>query len=191
MYLAFETAIRKRLAIGISEQTGWSLAHMAHVYARMNEGEKSLECLDLLARSSVTNNFFTTHNDWRQMGIGVDMAWAPFQIDANMGWTSAVQEMLLFSLPGRISILPALPARWEQGAVSGLVARGGIRTSIRWNLKAGELIVELCAMNATQVVEVEFPGGRESTLSLTLVAGETKRIVNGKVVSGKPCRVLV
>lgn len=95
---------------------------MANNYARMGEGDLALECLDILIRSCLSNNFYTTHNDWRNIGIGVDLDWAPFQIDANMGWSAGVQEMLLFSLPGKISVLPALPKRWEKGDVKLMLA---------------------------------------------------------------------
>jgi alpha-L-fucosidase 2 len=167
LFRAFELAIHKRLEIGIGEQTGWSLAHMAHVFARMQDGDQALNCLDLLARSCVKNNFYTTHNDWRGMGIGVEMEWAPFQIDANMGWTSAIQEMLLFSVPGKISVLPALPGKWKRGAVKGLVARGGITVSIEWSEEG--VSVELLSA-ADQTVEFSMNGGEWKTVDL--VAGE-------------------
>ena len=159
LFAAFETAIQKRLAIGISEQTGWSLAHMANVFARMHKGDRALNCLNLVARSCLKNNFYSTHNDWRDMGIGVDMDWAPFQIDANMGWTAAVQEMLLFSIPGRISILPALPEKWSSGSVSGLAARGGVTVSISWNAAETTVHVVLCSPQKDQSVELDFPFG--------------------------------
>ncbi|MDB5084884.1 MAG: alpha-L-fucosidase, partial [Bacilli bacterium] len=84
LFEAFVTAAKKRLVIGLKEQTSWSLAYMSNLYARNGEGDLALECLDIISRSCLINNFYTFHNDWRNMGIGVDMSWAPFQIDANM-----------------------------------------------------------------------------------------------------------
>lgn len=133
LFRAFERAIHLRLETGISSQTGWSLAHMANVYARMHDGDGALNCLNLLARSCLINNFYTTHNDWRNSGVGLDMELAPYQIDANLGWTAAVQEMLLFSEHGHVTLLPALPSRWANGSVRGLLARNGVEISIQWS----------------------------------------------------------
>ena len=134
LFKAFETAIDKRHVIGLGEQTGWSLVHMANVYARLLNGDQALECLDLLTRSCVKNNLYTTHNDWRGMGIGVEMEWAPFQIDANMGLSATIHQMMMNSRSGHISILPALPSRWRKGSITGLLARGRITVSIWWDL---------------------------------------------------------
>ena len=65
------------------------------------------------------SNLFTYHNDWRDQGLTV--YWfgqhPPFQIDANLGFTAAVLEMLLFSKPGFLRILPALPDQWKKGRI--------------------------------------------------------------------------
>ncbi|MCH6257715.1 glycoside hydrolase family 95 protein [Puniceicoccaceae bacterium K14] len=143
LYKAFEIAIRKRLEIGISSQTGWSFAHMANIYARMGEGDQALNVLSLLARSCVMNNFYTTHNDWRESGIGTQFEAAPYQIDANFGWTAAIQEMLLFSTPNNITLLPALPRAWHEGSVKGLLAKGGVNVSVSWNQETGNIDAEL------------------------------------------------
>lgn len=167
LFDAFEIAIRKRLEIGISSQTGWSLAHMASVYARMAEGDQALDCLSLLARSCVLNNFYTSHNDWRDSGIGVDFDLAPYQIDANMGWTAAVQEMLMFSTPGHITILPALPRKWSNGSVRGLLARGGVSVSIKWN-KLENSIQATLESKTNQEIDLHYNGDIHK---VSLVAG--------------------
>ena len=128
----FHIAEQRRLRMGLDSQTSWSLMLMACAMARARDAEEALECLDLTARAMLMGNLFTVHNDWRGMGIGMDMGWAPFQIDANMGWTAAVQEMLLYSAPDCIELLPALPERWRTGAIGPLATRCGVEVELSW-----------------------------------------------------------
>lgn len=135
LFEASKVAVEKRLVIGLKEQTGWSLAHMANIFARLGNAEKAMECLSLLLRFCTGENLYTYHNDWRNMGVTLEYLHAgkaPFQIDANMGFTSAVYEMLLFSTPEKIKILPALPKEWESGSIKGLRTRTGCQVSINW-----------------------------------------------------------
>jgi len=158
LFAACRTAVEKRLLIGIEQQTGWSFAHMAAVYARLGKGSRSLECIRLLARSCLGKNFFTYHNSDLEMGITQSLIQgmpAPFQIDANLGITAAVLEMLLFSRPGFIHLLPALPAEWTEGTASGICAVGGVSADIEWNLSDAR--ARLTAKKETEL-SVKFEG---------------------------------
>ncbi len=158
LYDALVTAINKRLVIGLNQQSGWSLAHMANNYARMREGDAALGVLDHLARSCVVNNFFTLHNDWRNMGIGVESPLqAPVQVDANMGIAAAVNEMLLQSYDDNILILPALPHKFEKGEVNNLLARGNITVSITWDQAQKQGCATLTAKHQDEIVCLILP----------------------------------
>jgi alpha-L-fucosidase 2 len=176
LFEGFVEAVKKRLVVGLKEQSGWSLAHMANNYARMGEGNLALECLEIMSRSCVLNNLYTTHNDWRGMGVGVDMFWAPIQVDANMGWCSAINEMLLFSVPGKISILPALPDKWSKGKVERLLARGGIEVSIEWDQDAKTIQVTLLSLNKDCTIEMIIPDIVDYVEQYSIDSGKVKNI---------------
>lgn len=140
----FRKALEKRLRVGISDQTSWSLVNMSMAFSRLNDGEKALRCLGLISRAMLMGNLFTVHNDWRGSGIGLEMDWAPFQIDANVGWSAAVQEMLAYSAEGRLDLCPALPKSWKTGAFRGLTTRCGLRAELEWT--ETEVTCELTAL---------------------------------------------
>lgn len=159
LFEACRVAIDKRLVIGLASQSGWSLAHMANVNARLGRGDEAWNCLATLAQSCVGENLFTYHNDWRGQGLCVAYIHgrsAPFQIDANMGWTAAVLEMLLFSKPGDIRLLPALPSRWRRGRAEGLLCRGGVEAAVEWDRHEGTVRAALRSRRA-QWIELRFP----------------------------------
>ena len=128
LFEAMRVAVNKRLVIGLKSQTGWSLAHMANIFARLCDGKGAKECLDLLIRFCTGKNLYTYHNDWRNMGVTLKYmhaGHAPYQVDANMGFVSAVYEMILYSDNDKIKLLPALPSEFKEGSLEGVCARGG------------------------------------------------------------------
>ncbi len=174
LFEACRVALDKRKVIGLKDQTGWSLAHMANARARLGEGEKAHRALEILAQTCIGTNLFTYHNDYRSMGPTVTLMRGgrpSFQMDANFGWSAAMLEMLAFSKPGLIRILPALPAAWPRGRVSNLCCRGGITLSIAWDRASARIEAELVSQT-TQTISVVWPGSAESQ-SVELPAGET------------------
>lgn len=139
LFDACRIAVEKRLVVGLADQTGWSLAHMAHIYSRLGKPARALESLQLMCRSIVGVNLFTAHNDLRDMGITMDFRKGPrpvVQTEANNGVTSAVYEMLAHSTPDTLRLLPALPLNWKSGSLKGLRLRGGGQLEIQWDRNA-------------------------------------------------------
>jgi alpha-L-fucosidase 2 len=138
---------------------GWSYSFMANLWARVGEGEHALENLDMLLRSCTTPNLLTWHNDWRAQGLS--MYWGhgalpPFQIEAGMGFVSAVCEMLVRSRPGFLQLLPALPAAWAQGSVRGLTTRCGVTIDLSWT-NGGRIVRTTLHSHMAQCITLQLP----------------------------------
>lgn len=94
-----------------------------------------------------------------------------WQIDGNLGITTAITEMLLQSHAGEISLLPALPAKYPTGSVTGLRARGGYEVDIFW--KDGVLtkaVIKADRTKGDEIIPVRYAG---LVKSVKLAKGQT------------------
>lgn len=139
---AFEKAVDLR---EIGAQTGWSLAHMASIYARFGRGNDAMQCLNNIARTCMQTNLMTLHNDWRRMDISLEMeSGAPIQLDAALGYVNAVQEMILYSSERLIKLLPALPDDMSHGSIKSWRFVGGT-IDMEWDIDSNKFAATLSA----------------------------------------------
>ena len=142
---------------------GWANAWRALCWARLKDAEKAYQLVVTNLKPSVggTNGSAMNLFDIYQVEPGRGI----FQIEANFGTPSAIVEMLVYSRPGHVELLPALPAAWAaSGSVSGVGVRGGFVADIAW--KNGTVT------RAT----LKSVGGRTTTV----VAGATTRRISLK-----------
>lgn len=153
LWKAFERAADLRELGG---QVGWSLVHMACIYARFGRSEDCANCIDLLVKGVTLPNLMMVSNDYRSMGATMEVGqFAPIQLDANLGYVNALQEMLFHAEPGRLSLLPACPARLQTGSVRDFRFPGG-RISFHWDLKKKQLDIDL-SFEKTEKWEIHLP----------------------------------
>jgi hypothetical protein len=101
--------------------TGWSLAWIANLWARLHEGEEAWTSVEDFLRDSTFPNLF-----------GRLSPQEVFQIDGNFGIAASLLEMVLQCVGGTLCILPALPRAMSSGFARGLRAKGGFELSLAW-----------------------------------------------------------
>lgn len=155
---AYSLTAKKKLSSAREEFTSGTLSTYANILARTGDGDGAYDLLSRIVRGMCMQNLVCTRSDWRGMGIGKQELWASYSIEGNLGMTNALQEMLLQSKEGYISLLPALPQAVWRGEADGFLTRAGVEVSLTWNAKKHTASAKLKSRK-TSTVTVQLPSG--------------------------------
>ena len=142
---AFGPAERAAAAVTIAQKLAWrraqpgpqqmafGIVQLGLAAAHLGDAGTALDCVEWLARDHWAPNLVPTHDEG-----------AIFNVDAAGGLPALIAEMLLQSRPGELRVLPALPAAWPAGRITGLRARGGVAIDeLTWTAQAAAVTCRL------------------------------------------------
>jgi len=173
---AIKRAAELRLAHS-TRPTGFGLGEMAVVFARLGEGEKVYEILTKLA-AQYHHRSLVSHVGPRWSNI--------YNVDANGILPAAMQDMLVFSRPGRVSLIPAVSKHLPRGTVEGILCRGQIKIErLRWDLNSGQVEAALKSAKP-QTITLRLP---RDIVSINVAPRDQTQIKPSPY--GKTCRKLV
>jgi hypothetical protein len=165
LWNAAKVALLKKIHSGGEKSSfGRVQAGLAAAYLRL--GDEAYGRLEALATgNSMYPSLITSH----EPGQGV------FNVDGNGGVPEIVDNMLLFALPGKLDLLPALPDALPRGSIRGILARGQIHVDLlQWDKPAGVVRLELTSA-IEQTITVRLPNSRRIK-SLKIESGAARAI---------------
>lgn len=112
--------IRKVLEQRGDGAAGWSRVWKMCEWARLFDGNRANKIFKGYLKEQCTQSMF-------------GKCYAAMQVDAALGLSAAVNEMLVQSHEGYIQLLPALPDEWRSsGRLEGVLVRGGFLLDFNW-----------------------------------------------------------
>ena len=141
------------------------LIHVALMAARLHDVDKVRKNLDLFARRDYHYSSLVTSHDPGHH----------YNLDASLSLPRLLMEMLVFSRPGHIELMPGWPTEYQEGSITGILIRGGHKIDISWS--DGTLNSAVLHSGHDDRTIIKYGKG---TKSLDLRAGKTYRF-NGQL----------
>lgn len=161
---AAHIALNKRFAFDTESAHG--LMFISMMAARLHDTSKVMNNLNRFAtRKYVYSGLVTSHNPDHDV----------FNLDAILSLPRLISELLVFSRPGRIELLPACSKRFPAGQLSELRVHGGHKLTISW--ADGKLKQAIIYPGNNDVCTIVY-GTKTKTLKLK--AGKAL-VINGRL----------
>lgn len=157
---AAKVALAKRFKSDTESAHG--LIHLALMASRLHDTAKVIANLNRFAkRNYVYTGLSTSHNPNHQI----------YNLDSSLSLQRLIADMMVFSQPGRIDLLPACSKEFPDGKLLGVRIHGGHKLDIQW--AAG--LLKLATIHAGKNDTCSFLyQGKE--IKLKLIAGKSYTI---------------
>lgn len=154
---ATQVALNKRFATDTESAHG--LIHVALMAARLHDTKKvAVNLVRFAKRRYVYGGLVTSHNPNHDV----------YNLDSVLSLPRLLVEMVAFSQPGRLELLPACPADFPAGKLDGIRIHGGHKLDVAW--KDGKLASATLHAGKDETLAVLCAGAEKQ---VALKAGET------------------
>ncbi len=179
---AFKKVIENRMGPRRADGGGimsFGLVQLGQSAASLGEADLAYEVVDMLANVYWWPNMVSTHNPDNI-----------FNVDICGGMPAVIIKMLVYSEPGKIVLLPALPKQWPSGVIEGVLCRGQVEIKrLKWDDRRVELsLVSQIPQNVTITIPRGFKEVKIAKGNADIVE---KREKDGKCVIAVPPAELV
>lgn len=158
---AAKVALDKRFAFDTGSAHG--LIHVALQAARLGDIGKITTNLDRFSRRHyVYNSLVTSHDPNHNV----------YNLDAVLSLPRLFMEMLVYTEPGRIELLPAWPETYADGSLQGVRLFGGHTLTLAW--EKGRLKAARLKAGSSETLTVDYRG---RSLTMKLKKGKTYPLV--------------
>ncbi len=167
---AFAVALERRMEHRRSEQAGtmaFGLVQLGHAAISLRDAESTEQILLWLADGYWSNALTSTHDRG-----------SIFNTDICGGLPNLMARAIIDGSGHRIDVLPALPAMWPEGRLTGVRLRGGWKANVEWaNGRLASLSLTSGTENLDDETSVRYAGSE-----VRLSAGANEQIVfDGKL----------
>ena len=144
----------------------YARCHRALVGARLKDNI----IVDIQLRQLIEQGYVSTALRCSREPYGVPVP------DAQGGIPAIMMEMLAYSRPGVIELLPALPASLVKGSINGMLARTFARIdNLSWDMEARTVDITITSLRKQDITLIARHGIEEISASDGVLAGNFKR----------------